>query len=85
MQIIQHNHSIEITRGFSSIRPKLPLLAPAQMTQSDFEWPELRAMVAQEKGARAGNRSDVERVPMRWCRSQKPAKSTASVFPIVAG
>src|ERR1044072_3761414 len=22
---------------------------------------------------------------MRWCRSQKPAKSTASVFPIVAG
>jgi Protein of unknown function (DUF3309) len=22
---------------------------------------------------------------MRWCRSQKPAKSTASVFPIAAG
>jgi hypothetical protein len=25
------------------------------------------------------------RVPMRWCRSQKPAKSTASIFPVLAG
>jgi hypothetical protein len=24
-------------------------------------------------------------MPMRWCRSQKPAKSTASAFPVVAG
>jgi hypothetical protein len=22
---------------------------------------------------------------MRWCRSQKPAKSAASIFPVVAG
>ena len=36
-------------------------------------------------GARAGNRLDVERVPMRWCRSQKPAKSAASIFPVAAG
>ena len=26
-----------------------------------------------------------KRVPMRWCRSQKPAKSTASIFSIVTG
>jgi len=25
------------------------------------------------------------RIPMRWCRSQKPAKSTASIFPVVTG
>ena len=24
-------------------------------------------------------------MPMRWCRSQKPAKSTASAFPVPAG
>ena len=24
-------------------------------------------------------------MPTRWCRSQKPAKSTASAFPVVAG
>jgi hypothetical protein len=24
-------------------------------------------------------------MPMRWCRSQKPAKSTASAFPVLAG
>jgi len=27
-----------------------------------------------KRSARTGNRLDVERVPMRWCRSQKPAK-----------
>ena len=27
----------------------------------------------------------MKRVPMRWCRSQKPAKLAASAFPAVAG
>jgi len=36
---------------------------------------------------RAHRREQVrrKRMPMRWCRSQKPAKSTASAFPVVAG
>jgi hypothetical protein len=34
-----------------------------------------------------GRREQVrrKRMPMRWCRSQKPAKSTASAFPVAAG
>jgi hypothetical protein len=35
--------------------------------------------------APAGNRLERQRVPMRWCRSQKPAKSATSVFPVAAG
>jgi hypothetical protein len=36
---------------------------------------------------RAHRREQVrrKRMPMRWCRSQKPAKSTASAFPVLAG
>jgi hypothetical protein len=37
------------------------------------------------RSARAENGLDVERVPMRWCRSQKPAKSAASVISVSAG
>jgi hypothetical protein len=41
--------------------------------------------VKRKSSARAGNRLDVERVPMRWCRSKKPAKSAASIFSVAAG
>lgn len=50
-----------------------------------------RAMPRQEWAlpgrSRAHRREQVrrKRMPMRWCRSQKPAKSTASAFPVVAG
>src|SRR4029079_17844160 len=60
----------------------ISMIVPTDMVFSQIKF---SVSVTDQNQAHAPRTGLTLRVPMRWCRSQKPAKSAASVFPVATG